>query len=401
MPFESASKNIDKPIPLRNPLDPGRRGMKLLQVLAIAGICLCASVTQGAQSVPPLAAGHVTLSLAETQQIVDQATLRGVPWTGPESGPSAQPGKNIAFIAEDLRNGGIVGVAQGVREAVRTMGWTLRIFDASGSSAGLATAFERALASNPDGLILCGSDALSSNAELEQLASRGVPVVAWHAGSKPGPIAGTPVAMNVTTDPVEVARITALGAVAQSHGHAGVVILTDSRFEIATTKSNVMASIIRACQGCTLLEVRNVAISDSGKKMPAITQELLARYGKRWTHALAINDIYFDYAVPALTKAGVPSNGLSLLSAGDGSAPAFLRIQAKIYQTGTVAEPLNQQGWQLVDELNRLFAGRPVSGFVAPVHLVNANNVAFDGGDRFQYDPENGYREIYRRIWKR
>jgi ribose transport system substrate-binding protein len=48
-----------------------------------------------------------------------------------------------------------------------------------------------------------------------------------------------------------------------------------------------------------------------------------------------------------------------------------------------------------------LFAGRPVSGFVAPVHLVNANNVALDGGDRFQYDPENGYREIYRRIWKR
>src|SRR5471032_2467252 len=110
MPFESASKNIDKPIPLRNPLDPGRRGMKLLQVLAIVGICLCASVTQGAQSVPPSAAGHVTLSLAETQQIVDQATLRGVPWTGPESGPPAQPGKNIAFIAEDLRNGGIVGV---------------------------------------------------------------------------------------------------------------------------------------------------------------------------------------------------------------------------------------------------------------------------------------------------
>jgi ribose transport system substrate-binding protein len=405
MPFESASKNIDGLLPFRTLFDRAQRGMNLIPAIAIAGICLFVCVPQLAQSMPLSSAGQpasaTTLSLAKTQQIVAKATLHGVPWAGPESGPSAQPGKSIAFISEDLRNGGVLGVAQGVREAVRTMGWTLKIFDAGGTSAGRRTAFERAMASNPDGLILCGADAQNSNSELARIASRGIPIVAWHAGSKPGPIAGTPVAMNVTTDPVEVARVTALGAVAQSNGHAGVVILTDSRFEIAVTKSNVMADIIRACKGCTLLEVRDVAISESAEKMPAITKELLARYGKRWTDALAINDIYFDYAAPALTKAGVPSSGLSLLSAGDGSATAFLRIQAKTYQTGTVAEPLNQQGWQLVDELNRLFAGRPVSGFVAPVHLVNANNIAFDGGNRFQYDPENGYRDIYRRIWKR
>lgn len=166
-------------------------------------------------------------------------------------------------------------------------------------------------------------------------------------------------------------------------------------------KADAMGAIIRACEGCSVLEVRDVALSDSDAKMPEITRELLQRYGHRWTHALAINDIVFDYAIPALTKAGMPSNGLSLLSAGDGSAPAFLRIQAKTFQTGTVAEPLNQQGWQVLDELNRLFAHQPVSGFVAPVHLVTADNIAFDGGPRLQYDPDNGYRETYRRIWQR
>ena len=404
MPFESVSKNIDALVPLRTLFKHAQR-KNLIAAVAFAGICLLVCISQLARGMPLSSAGQpasaTTLSLAETQLIIAKATLHGVPWTGPESGPPAQPGKSIAFISEDLRNGGILGVAQGVREAVRTMGWTLKIFDAGGTSAGRLTAFERAMASKPDGLILCGADAQNSKPELARIASRGIPIVAWHAGSTPGPIAGTAVAMNVTTDPVEVARVTALGAVAQSNGHAGVVILTDSRFEIAVTKSNVMADIIRACKGCTLLEVRDVAISESAEKMPAITKALLARYGKRWTDALAINDIYFDYATPALTKAGVPSSGLSLLSAGDGSATAFLRVQAKTYQTGTVAEPLNQQGWQLVDELNRLFAGQPVSGFVAPVHLVNADNIAFDGGERFQYDPENGYRDIYRRIWKR
>ena len=346
-------------------------------------------------------AAPIDVSLSEAQQVVARASLPGARFTGPESGPSAQANKSIALVAEDLRNGGIVGVAQGVRQAVLAIGWALKVFDAGGTAAGRSAALERALESHPDGLILCGLDAQSSNSAVARFARRGVSVVAWHADPKSGPIPNTAVAMNVTTDAMEVARVTALAAVAQSHGHAGVVILTDSNFAIAIAKSNAMADIIRACKGCTLLEVRDVAISRSAETMPAITKELLARYGKRWTHALAINDIYFDYAIPTLTEAGVPVSALTLLSAGDGSAPAFLRIQANTYQAGTVAEPLNMQGWQLVDELNRLFAGQPVSGFVAPVHLVNASNIAFDGGSRFQYDPDNGYRDIYRRIWKR
>jgi ribose transport system substrate-binding protein len=162
-----------------------------------------------------------------------------------------------------------------------------------------------------------------------------------------------------------------------------------------------MADVIRQCSGCTLLEVRDVAISESAARMPAATRELLAVHGRRWTHALAINDIYFDYAVPVFIESALPDGAISLLSAGDGSAPAFMRIRAGTYQTATVAEPLNLQGWQAVDELNRLFAAEPVSGYVAPVHLVSAENVVSDGGSRFVYDPENGYRDNYRRIWKR
>jgi ribose transport system substrate-binding protein len=341
------------------------------------------------------------VSLADARQLVADAAQHGARWRGPQSGPAGQPGKTIAIVAEDLRNGGIVGVAQGVREAARVLGWSVKIIDAGGSAAGRTKALAAALALAPDGLVLCGSDALEAKPGLVAFADRGVPIVGWHAGPVSGPIAGTPVAMNVTTDPLEVARATAMAAVAQSDGHAGVVIFTDSKYRIAMAKANAMAAIIRACEGCSVLEVRDVALSSADAQMPEVTRELLQRYGKRWTHALAINDIVFDHAVPVLTKAGLPSHALSLLSAGDGSAAAFLRIQAKTFQTGTVAEPLNQQGWQVLDELNRLFAHQPASGFIAPVHLVTPDNIAFDGGPRFQYDPDNGYREIYRRIWQR
>lgn len=374
----------------------------LLRISSITAFCLFTTVPGYAHNLPnpPAAAEVEKVTVSQAQQMVSRATLEAVRWSGPDSGPSAQRGKIIAFVAEDLRNGGIVGVAQGAREAATAMGWTLKIFDGGGSTVGRAKAFADALAAKPDGLVLCGSDALENNAALTPFALQSVPVVGWHVGALPGPIRGTPVAMNVTTDPLEVARLTAMAAVAQSNGEAGVVILTDSRYSIATAKAQAMENVIRACRECTLLEVRDVAISQSSEQMPALTRALLQRYGKRWTHTLAINDIYFDYSIVALTGAGIPSDGISLLSAGDGSASAFLRIQAKTYQTVTVAEPLNLHGWQVMDELNRLFAGQPVSGFVAPIHLVNFDNIAFDGGKKFQYDPDNGYRDIYRHLWK-
>jgi ribose transport system substrate-binding protein len=339
--------------------------------------------------------------LEQPPQTVPGTAVRFPAWTGPRTGPAARPGKTIVVLAEDLRNGGVLGVAQGIREAAREIGWKVRIVDAGGTPAGRRKALADALASRPDGLAICGSDAHELELDLRSVRDRLPPVVGWHTGPAPGAITGTSVAMNVTTDPIAVARTTALAAVAQSGGQAGVVVLTDSRFAIATAKAQAMADVIRQCSGCTLLEVRDVAISESAARMPEVTRELLAAHGSRWTHALAINDIYFDYAVPVFIASGVANGAISLLSAGDGSAAAFMRIRAGTYQTGTVAEPLNMQGWQVVDELNRLMAGQPVSGFVAPVHLVSAQNIASDGGSRLVYDPDNGYRDIYLGIWKR
>jgi len=362
---------------------------------------MCGLGSAQAQSIGPAKESIAAASFADMQQQVAVASARAAAWNGPQSGPPGAQGKTVAILCEDLRNGGILAVAQGIQEAAKVLNWSVKVFDAGGSAAGRSKASADALAATPDGLILVGADAKVMQPLLVPFAERGVAVVGWHVSPKSGPVASSAVAVNVSTDPLAVARITATAAVVASHGKAGVVIFTDSNFEIAMAKANAMAEVIRACKGCALLEIRDVAISKSAQQMPTVTRELIAKYGKRWTHALAINDIYYDYAVPELINAGPVGSAISLLSAGDGSAAAFMRIQAKTFQTGTVAEPLNLHGWQLVDELNRRLMQQPVSGYVIPVHLVTANNIAFDGGPRLQYDPDNGYRDIYRRIWKR
>ena len=58
-------------------------------------------------------------------------------------------------------------------------------------------------------------------------------------------------------------------------------------------------------------------------------------------------------------------------------------------------EPLNEQGWQIVDEFNRAVANEPASGYVSPVHITDASNV----GTSTSWDPQNGYRDEYRKIW--
>jgi ribose transport system substrate-binding protein len=59
----------------------------------------------------------------------------------------------------------------------------------------------------------------------------------------------------------------------------------------------------------------------------------------------------------------------------------------------TVAEPLNLQGWQSVDEMNRA-----VSGYVtAPTLVIEEGLKAM--GDSNPFDPQNGDREAYAKIW--
>jgi len=366
--------------------------------------CLANGVIQKvqAQSASPKISkgGDAGANLVVMQELVAKASMQAKHWEGPRSGPRAVPQATIAVLCEDLRNGGILGVVRGISEAAKVIGWNIKILNVGGTSAGRDAAFSAATTLNPDGLILVGMDAKKSAAQLQAFKNRKIAIVGWHVGPQAGTQQEGPVSMNVSTDPLEVARITAMAAVVQSKGAANVVIFTDSHFEIAVAKANAMAMVVKACNKCSLLEVKDVAISQSAELMPVTTKDLLGRYGRRWTFALAVNDIYFDYAASELTKSGLANDAVNMMSAGDGSAAAFLRIQAGTFQSATVAEPLNLHGWQLIDELNRLLSHQPVSGYLFPVHLVTTSNIAFDGGPQLQYDPDNSYRDIYKGIWQ-
>lgn len=350
---------------------------------------------------PAPAANTDAAYLQMVKTYVGQVTAPGTPWTGPTTGPMAQGKKLVVYVSSDQRNGGPQGAGDGAQEAAKAIGWDFRILDGQGSVQQRTTALNQAIALKPDGIILGNVDTQEQAPVIRRAAMLGIKMVGWHIGPSPGPIADPPVFTNVSTDPSDVAKAAAFYVIADSNGTANVILFKDSITTISTRKTDTSIALFKDCAGCKVLEVEDTPMGDLANRMASLTTSLLTKYGKQWTYAIAVNDLYFDFSAPSLQSAGVdPASGHPRqISSGDGSVTAFQRIRQKRYQVGTVAEPLHLQGWMSIDELNRAFAGQQPSGFVPPPHLFIAANLDRDGGPSNFYEPENGYKDIYRKIW--
>jgi ribose transport system substrate-binding protein len=338
--------------------------------------------------------------VAKAKAFVKEAAVKASKWTGPTTGPKAAAGKSVIYVSSDQRNGGAQGVGEGVGEAAKAIGWDFKLLDGKGTVQGHGDALGQAIVQKPSAIVLGGFDATEQADLVEQANKAGITVVGWHAAGTPGPQSNPTMFTNVTTPAQDTSEAAAYLAIANSNGRAGVVIFTDSAYAIAVAKSDAMANIIKQCKTCTLLETRVQSLATVTKDMPTVTANLLQKYGKKWTYSLGINDLYFDGMVPALTSANIrPSGQLFNISAGDGSESAYQRVRTKQYQYATIPEPINLQGWQLVDEINRAIAGEKESGYKIPVHIVVPTNVNFDGGKKNLFDPENGYRDQYKKVW--
>lgn len=365
----------------------------MTRIRLVASTALCMAVLAAAPA-------NADSFLDEAKAVVAKATAPASVWEGPTSGPAIARDRSIIFIASDMKNGGVLGVKEGVEEAAKAAGWKLDVLDGAGSIKDQLAALNQAIAKKPDGIVIGGWNPNVAKIPLKKAIEQGIVLIGWHAVPKSGPIPEYGVFYNVTSNSDEVARTAALYAVAKSEGTAKAIIFTDSLYQIALDKANAMKAVIEKCAGCKVLEFIDTPLADTSNRMPQMTFSLLQKYGDNYQYSLAINDLYFDFMASSLQTGGKKGDGAPFnISAGDGSVTAYQRIRTGNHQTATVPEPLNLHGWQLIDEFNRAFNKQQPSGFVTPVHLVTKENIAFDGGDKNAFDPQNGYRDHYKAIW--
>jgi ribose transport system substrate-binding protein len=308
------------------------------------------------------------------------------------------PPRRIVFLAQDVRNGGIVAAFRSFQEASQALGWQVTLVNLQGSTQQLRDRFSEFSAGKVDAIVLGGADERVV-ADLAPLLERpGGPrtvAVGWHASDRPGP--GQVVFANITTDPALVADMAVGYLIRTVSDRAGVVLFNDSRFSIANFKTQRMLSALQRCPACEVLSVEDIPISEAGERMADAIKRLQARWGDRWTHVLAINDIYLDSI--NFPEALIGRSDLVGVAAGDGSRTALTRIRTgRSKQVATVAEPIGLQGWQLVDELVRAFAGEPPSGYVGKPVLVTTELLKAHPDLGLQLEPRE--QEEFKRRWR-
>lgn len=333
--------------------------------------------------------------VAASKELVSNSLNASKGFTPNTDGPKAQkPGATIAYVGSDLTNGGVNAVATGLKEAGDVMGWTVNVYDGKASAQGRTAAMSQAIAAKSDAIILGGSDPTESAASIKEATAAGIPVLGWHAGASTGP--GNGLFTNVSTDPLIVSQLAAAFAVADSNGKAGVAIFTDGQYAIAVKKADAMKAYIDACKTCKVLSYNDSPIADANSRMPGLISNMLQKEGDKLTYLLAINGNYFGGAQQALKAAGKdPAGTPKSVAAGDGDPAEFQRIRSVDYQAATVAEPLILESWQLIDEVNRAFAGKSPSSFVPAPGLITVQNVP--AGNVF--DPASGYRDVFKKVW--
>lgn len=379
---------------------------------AITAACIVAAASIGLSgcssgSTTPASTGAATGSstssavVKKAQALVAAASVKNYKWDGPTTGPKAESGKKIVVAASDLTNSGVSAVNTAIKQAAAKIGWTVQTIDGQGSTQGQTSALSQAIALKPAGIVIDGFDYASQTANLATAAAQKIPVVGWNAGVNPGPSTSPQVFYNVAVSTTQISDLTAAYAIALSKGTAGVVILTDNEFAVAQAKAERMRSQIQACSGCKVLAYEDTPIADVTSRIPPLTTSLLQKFGSKWGYTLGINDNYFQAMSTALSGAGVSQADAPVnISAGDGSPDAFQRIRSGNYQAATVAAPLNLQGWQVIDELNRAINGQQPSDYVAPVRLVDKDTIPYNGGPQNTFNPNNDYQQHYLDIWK-
>ncbi|WP_371501845.1 substrate-binding domain-containing protein [Kitasatospora sp. NBC_00374] len=365
-------------------------------VTVVVGCERGSSTSTGSAFAGPSTAGCPD-TLAKAEGNVRQAEKADAPWNGPTSGPTATSGKTIVYVAQTMTNPGVAGAAQGVIEAAKVIGWSVRVIDGQGTPTGIQAALGQAIDLKPSGVVIGGFDPALTAQQVAQANAAHIPLIGWHAVASSGPSENPLLFSNITTNVGDVAKISADWIIAESDGSAGVVVFTDDSIPFAKNKSDLIKSELATCPSVNLLASENIPIPDASSRTPQAVSSLLARFQGQWTHSVAINDLYFADAAPALRAAGKQGDGPPFnIGAGDGDPSAFQRINSRQFQAATVPEPLSEQGWQIVDEFNRAFSGDSASGYVAPVHIATAAN----SRGATAWDPP-GYREAYRSIWGR
>lgn len=315
-------------------------------------------------------------------------------WLGPKETPAPPAEANVQIVI--CAPGTACEVAgEFAKQAAESLGWTAEIVPGEGTPESFATAFDSALAKNPDVIIGVAIPDVLVGAQLAKARDQGVVTVS---------IADAPNASGSDAYDAYVSyrmplmhQVLAYHAIAESGGEANVILINDSAFPNLVESVEQFKRVIDGCDGCAS-EIVDWQITDALDPVKAdavITSALQSNSDADYIvlpYSIGISSV-----IEAVRKAGRADQVKVMAKDGD-----QIGLQA-VASGGSSANAGVSLEWVAYAGIDQAIRGLAGAEYLAPeelglgVHLFTAANVPADGvADYTQYVD---YLSEYKKLW--
>jgi ABC-type sugar transport system substrate-binding protein len=300
-------------------------------------------------------------------------------------------------------------IAEGVEAAAAAIGWDYQTASHQDTPETVASAFDAAIAAQPDVVLTSGNPREWFASQLETLDEQGIPVVAW---SLPEPYEpGDGISVNLLTqDDYYFYGVLMADYAAVNSDNGEILFVGLPTFPVLSiVQEGFEAEIAEVCPDCSV-KVIEVAVTDLGTNLPGIVISELQTNPELDMIAYAFGGMLFG--VPeAIESSGLGDQAAAVSQAG--GPLNFGLIANGQHQVAEVALASELMGWRAIDAAARILDGDDAGRATTPdAAVIDGRPDVLSGGLPLQIleadsidDPSAlwpgvvGFQDLFTELW--
>jgi ABC-type sugar transport system substrate-binding protein len=343
----------------------------LVAVAAVGALSACGSSKSSSSSSSSASAGGASSGkpeLASFEKLVKEkeAPITKWPSTAPTEPVKITPNKLVIDIALSPQEPASLATAEGVTEAAKRVGWRTKILYGEFSAAKTAAAFEQAIALGANAVVAQGIEPSQYKSSIKKLHEAHALFVSTY--SDEGTSTGGDGEVSEHSAPS--GELAAAKAIVDSGGKGEFVQFNFPEYLVLNNRTKGAEKVFKECSGCKILSTVNTASAEAEKTLPTATSTLLQQHPQLTAFLTGIDTFVTQYQMPVVRQQS-SKVGVYTYLGGKPTLEALKKGEIK----AVVVDPLVWGGWEAVDSVARLFAGKKPNGDGMAQRLLTKANV--------------------------
>jgi ribose transport system substrate-binding protein len=345
-------------------------------LVLVAAVVVAAFAASSARGVRPQAAAGLAATPLEEAKVVAAAAQKrptSIGLTTPIRKPIPK-GKKIFYISCGAIQACTVHI-KFLKDAAKALGWTASMITTDGSPQQLQGAFDSALRSGADGIIITGITRENLEKQIQAAKAKGVPFATCCTLAPVGN--GIIYSTSTLKQNAQIGKYLAAKVVSDTSAKGGALYVDLPAYQILEGVGKDFAAWYEKwCAGCDF-GTMDIALTDLGKGVPDKIVSYLRAHPDVNYVVLSVGDALAPGLSAALRAAGL-ADKVKIVAQGLGIAEFQEVRQGTI--VGGVPFDFVTIDWLMMDSIARTFAKVPVKLTAPPFWLVTKSNVPSTSG---------------------